>query len=1175
MSASQQKFLDALKTLNIPAGGIVRYSQIADALNFVPHKMMMGKETKTLLKVGSQKYKEAIQAEAIKRANALLGKKKPATKQTVQSASMPSQLPSGEARKMPKMKLAVKGKKAKVIKPLPKAKKPRKFVKRQLIREFAQKNFAKYAFQYENNESLEDLYKSILEQIDALQDITNLEVKYIIVLFDTDDGKGGRKKIARTLIVDSTISYDMFEREYNKIVAGDNGKTVGSDPINTDETPPDYNNFSFILSSISQGSKSDSILFKSAMIESKEDLCGELCFNKCGFSAKQFGYKPTDLRSLETLISIIKTHRLPIEIIANGFTLKKRIREIVCGDKVQTIEIEDKKKKCSLAVADLSFDDINLIVLGSPDDCDEIPIMHTLVYDEVNKHIDYLERPIALCDDVKISLSSNVIKGGKIIFTSKTMNTNNLTTKVLPYEYLFFDYETVIDFNMSNCMQAYSLSILNLTPDELSMLDTLDSDSRDPEKRDLALAGIASLRARKCTTFLGYDCGRQFVDWFNTNSNHKMFIFIGFNNTNFDNFLMLEDFLQYNEEHSDNPINISEIFYNGSQLLNFKIEGVHNFFDIRKHLVGSLKANCASFKIESCAKKSFDHAKAQSLHEDGALIEFITGNEELKEYNEYDVLATAVLYKRYQSALAGIEATSAYARRLHDIKTIGSLIYKVFEDNKKKLGFDLPKLTYQQYTDMQRSKIAGRVEMFNGVQEVKERLASTDVCSLYPFVMSVLNVYYPCGKKLVEVSEYQGDDVLGFYYCDIDQSNLRASNLPNIYAKKSDMENDWSYTGLLENYLISNVMVGLLLKYGCSVVIKSGFVFKDKKKSCDMFGFLLDMMEAKNVQDSLKGKDGYNPALRETLKLLMNSLSGKVIEGLHTEKTVDIDSASDYLKIVNKAKSVNFINSIGGKMFLTYEVDAESICAQQQRPIYLGVLIYDYAKRYMYENSYSKIGLSKLLYTDTDASKFRYRDFLVWKQWVDDNNVIVPHWPEVELKDPRYANHKIYETGSKVFGSYEDELEEYLGDSYVFYCLEKKSWLYSWTVDGKVKSKYRFKGLNGSAQLLSLDEPFIDKRVITHSDGSVEEKYFVKPESEYEVYRYYEDHKLNNIESGNELKFFQQVYNTGGAYVLNSSFRKIVKNSARNVVMEDSDSYNNLLNKIQVNYMMKRIQIRR
>ena len=54
-------------------------------------------------------------------------------------------------------------------------------------------------------------------------------------------------------------------------------------------------------------------------------------------------------------------------------------------------------------------------------------------------------------------------------------------------------------------------------------------------------------------------------------------------------------------------------------------------------------------------------------------------------------------------------------------------------------------------------EVAGRVQMFNGVKKVLERLVSTDVCSLYPYVMAVHNCYYPCGK-IVNTDVYRGDD---------------------------------------------------------------------------------------------------------------------------------------------------------------------------------------------------------------------------------------------------------------------------------------------------------------------------------------------------------------------------------------------------------------------------------
>ena len=1066
-----------------------------------------------------------------------------------------------------------------------------KFVSKKLLDKV--KFFTKYAFTYTNVDTLEQLYQNIITQLQAG---VNGQPFTSVSLF-LRNRESGNKVRAISVPAGDLGSFQDFKDRIDAIAGGN---VVGSDAINLEEDEIILTNFALAQTKIAGNGSSDSMMFKTEGIEESKSVnnktkkeygnkdCAFQCLKHCGV---KYDGDIAELRDIHNLINYISKNDLKISVMCNSFLIKKNLTQLIEDNGKEIKMIKDKKGElrkniCSKLNIETDIEIVylheykimdeegNMVKRYYDDELDEyveVKPDYIIIYDEFNSHFDVIkDNKIEMCDDVFINNCFKVIKGDKIIFSPRQINENSKAKppNAVETRFIIFDYETVIDFDESSCMKPYSLSILNLNNEELEELTTAD------EKGDMNK--ISEMRMKNCKTFLGYDCSVKFIQWIIDNQADKAFVFIGFNNANFDNFILLDALLKHHEKNPIDEFSVSDIFYNGSQLLNFYMCGRHNTFDIHKHLMGSLKANCQSFKIKSCAKKSFDHNKAQLLYAEDKLIEFITGNDELKEYNEYDVLATAVLFCKYRRALGSIEATKTYAGELHNIKTVGSLIYKVFEDSKKNKGFELPKLTYEQYSDLQKSKIAGRVELFNGVQKVEERLVSTDVCSLYPFVMSVLDCYYPTGKDLKLVDKYQGDDVIGFYYCDIDQSNLKGMNLPNIYAKKTEIENDWSYDGVLENYLISNVMIGLLKKYKCKVVIKNGFIFPDKKKSCDMFDFLLHFMKAKNEQDTLKSNkdEKYNPALRETLKLLMNSLSGKVIEGLHTEKTQDINSVAEYEKIKDKSQSINFINAIGNKLFITYEVDAETLCKKSQRPIYLGVLIYDYAKRYMFENSYSKVGLNELLYTDTDASKFRYRRFIEWKKWVDENNIQVPHWKEVEEIDERYKNHKIYEHGSKVFGAFEDELEEMVGEKYTFYCLEKKSWLYD--VDGH--SKFRFKGLNGSAQMLTLEEEFIDKKTIKHkAKGDVpaynEVKYFIKDDIEEDVHNFYQSNTKNAIENGNEVKFFEQIYTTKEAYVLCNSFRKIVKNSAHNVVLGNEDKYNNLMNRIQVNYMMKHINL--
>src|SRR6185436_15119108 len=236
---------------------------------------------------------------------------------------------------------------------------------------------------------------------------------------------------------------------------------------------------------------------------------------------------------------------------------------------------------------------------------------------------------------------------------------------------------------------------------------------------------------------------------------------------------------------------VNRIFYSNNQLLNFHFCGRHDLFDLHKHLMGSLAYNCESFKNKVCIKKKdlIDFNEMQDKHETGLLIDFIKNNQNLKDYNEYDVLSLAVLFNKYKQSLYQIDEFKEISNNLIEYKTVGSIIWSVFQNHCKKKSYEFPKIPYKYYKDLQKYKVAGRVDLFeNNIEPFTDKIigeiASPDACSLYPYTMAVMNVYYPIGNSIVEVKEYQGGHEIGFYYCDIDQSNLFAKNLPIIYPEK-------------------------------------------------------------------------------------------------------------------------------------------------------------------------------------------------------------------------------------------------------------------------------------------------------------------------------------------------------------------------------------------------------
>jgi hypothetical protein len=737
-------------------------------------------------------------------------------------------------------------------------------------------NFEKVMCATSGNTSREDLYASILAVANKKGKTSPIITRYVSVIYED---KRGRARIVSL----KTYALGSFERFSAALEAVEQASEIGGSDrgeIDLDEYRLLLNNFFVNFYDLRMNGDPDNIIFPCAEIKGK-GFCVKAAL-------KHIGVDIVNKKGIELseLMEFVKD--LPIKLIPNAVTVVKM------PEKFESSVLYKRQMYNTGELTDYE-------VVGGKWDVtdmseDQRKQLRVLIVDDFNNHVDVLKEPkFAFVEQTylgslrtyaklvtppltaQISSSGDLFKGDKLILTPTAVVKNSHPFRQTPQTTsvnLFFDFETVIDFDRSSCMAPYSLSIF-MDFDGISStgISFLDADN-DVEK-------VSEVRRGQCKTFVGYDCGEQFIAWLEANQHDIIFTLIGFNNSNFDNLLLLEALL-----NSKRDINISNIFIAGNSILDFKLNGRHTTFDLRRHLVGSLAENCKSFKVKCCAKKSFDHAIAQAHHDNGTLIEWVNASEELKEYNEYDVLATAVVYYRYEAALAAINATKQYP--LKDARTIGSLIYKVFSDSMKEKEINLPALKPEVYQKLLKNRVAGRVEMFNGVQKIEERVASPDVCSLYPYVLAVHDCYYPCGDIVELYGSAYDKKRIGFYDCEIDQSNLRSQNLPLIFPKKTTEENDWAFDGIIEA-TISNVMVELLREHGCKVNIKKGFVFSDKRKSCDMFDFILDIMKAKNVEDGYKSsKDSaeaakYNPALRETMKLLMNALTGKVTEGLHIE----------------------------------------------------------------------------------------------------------------------------------------------------------------------------------------------------------------------------------------------------------------------------------------------------
>ena len=1036
--------------------------------------------------------------------------------------------------------------------------------------------------QVENEKMVDSLKHFSVWRINMTEPASNLEVffRYItdkldayrgnnIVLYIRDNTSNGVRHI--TINGNYLYSFEDFEERINDILSGD---VAGSDVLTTSgRWILMMDTFDIQLLKLSGYADAEyNIIYKSSRNTDNLILdCGFRALCCClgngdfetGETLMKQEYKKdyndvADFNTTYALTNFITKNKLKISLVANGLQFKKGInhRTLLKDRRIETA-INNKK----ILLAKINDDDIikpkQINELAG--DVGESLTQQYIIYDAKHSHFEYaLNNKLEINDNIYIGADCSLykyeedkmtqMKGRFRRFMNVEINNYNLNdVKKVDTCYVGFDFETIIDYGTKSRMRPYSVSYGLFTEDILMELEM--ADKMGDEKR------VQVLRETNMKTSMGFDCIDEFIKWIVRIQVDKKLVFIGFNNSNFDNYLLIDRIL----EMECDDIKVSNIMYNGSQLLNATINGRHTFFDLSRHLLGTLEKCCEGFKVKMCSKLKINHHYYQTQYDEGKLIDYITDNKELKKYNENDVLSVMVIYSRYRTALSNISGMEELSENLHNNITIGGLTYKRFMGYWKTQNIKLPKLNEEQYFQILKFKCAGRVEMFNGKQFINEAVSSFDVCSLYPYVMAILNCYYPAGD-IYDTDEFK-EDKIGFYWCDIDQAILRKNNLPNIYPRKTETENEWDYEGMLFNYCISSVMIKLLRKFGCEVIIHRGFYFTESVKSCDMFKPVLEMMKLKVEQDELSRikSELYNPVLRETSKLLMNAGSGKVIEGLHINNIEFVGNLEKLVNIQAKYGDVNVIKTIGKGLMVEYKRDELELLEMEQRPVYLGVLIYDYAKTYMFENSYSIIGKDKLLYTDTDATKLRTADTAEWLDFATKKDV--PYWEEVLKYDKRYEGHKIYDAKSKVFGSYEDELSkmnEVEGDA-VFCCVQKKSWCY-----GKgANNKFRFKGLNGNNIILTGNEDFILKKG---------DKTILDAKRQQDINNFYNTN-ANKLED-NSIDFFKKVFDGVDVLVLCRQFKKNVRNAKKCVGVYDVENHNDMLNSVSVVYMIKSVKVK-
>jgi hypothetical protein len=209
---------------------------------------------------------------------------------------------------------------------------------------------------------------------------------------------------------------------------------------------------------------------------------------------------------------------------------------------------------------------------------------------------------------------------------------------------------------------------------------------------------------------------------------------------------------------------------------------------------------------------------------------------------------------------------------------------------------------------------------------------SVDICSQYPASMKYMKI--PSGDSEI-VNEYY-EDKHGFYIL----KNLTFETPYNFKPVCEIFKNgvlNWKTSNTIERIALDTYMIKYLKEhYGLKdFEVENGLVSNYEIEGRYLFGdYVLTLFEEKAVQDIYKksNDERYNQAYRETIKLYLNSITGKLVMNREKYSSLTISS--------NESDITKNINGVA------FKVDKKD---NMNDWITAGVMIYSYSKRLLFE----------------------------------------------------------------------------------------------------------------------------------------------------------------------------------------------------------------------------------
>ena len=462
-----------------------------------------------------------------------------------------------------------------------------------------------------------------------------------------------------------------------------------------------------------------------------------------------------------------------------------------------------------------------------------------------------------------------------------------------------------------------------------------------------------------------YDCCRLFLNWLTMEANAGRFYHcIAHNGSRFDNYFLLSQLSQTEQLHTETQLR-------GHSIIGIQYKS-HLFKDSCCFLTNSLDSLCKAFKVKQAKLTDFFYNGVEMTNKNICFYrpeltfsDFMDLQYDEPDfwalYTEYCMMDCVSLYEiwttfqiQYDSLVNKIFQFRPELLKnvqLMGTNTIGSLAKKILENScmvKSKTGKYIFKKEYHQLLEFHSSlnesgKKEEDVEKLKFINQFKRggishtnqpgkhnhSLISYDIASQYP--ASMLYMLIPSGAS-EWVTEYNSMRH-GYYHL----KNLKfvtPYKFKPVARSVAGESLDWACETMEELYCDSFMIRYMKEKYGLvSFNVEKGLVSSSYIRGENLFGdYVNTLYGEKKKQDALKkeGSADYNQALRECIKLFLNSLSGKLVE-----------DPSHYFQLEFSPDSLLKMNGLA--------VEKKQEKSKMNPWVGCGVMVYSWSKRLLFE----------------------------------------------------------------------------------------------------------------------------------------------------------------------------------------------------------------------------------